>query len=63
MDELVQVKKVLAAPLFRISTTAHQTIFRVQLIWPLLLISYHNSVFLDSDQKPKPHFYNTAWLC
>lgn len=62
MDELVQDKKVLTKPLLRISTSANQNISRAQLICPLLLTSYHNSVFLDSDQKQKPHFFNTAWL-
>lgn len=62
MDELVQVKKVLTKPLLRISTSANQSIYGVQLICPLLLTSYHNSVFLDSDRRQKPHFCNIVWL-
>lgn len=62
MDELVQDKKVLTKTLLRISTSDNQNIPRVQLICPFLFTSYHNSVFLDSDQKQKPHFYSTAWL-
>lgn len=63
MDELVQVKKVLTKHLLGIWTSASQNISTVQLICPLLITSYHNSVFLDSDLNQKPNFYNTAGLC